>query len=123
MGSKIMSSLPSSGELEQLHGMLREQHGFTPGQMYSPFDPRQQYDYLGFLRGGQGLSVDPTDPVTPMHGDSSFKHPDHPNRYVRHQGQLIDTLTGRTSDQFDMEDWDRITRNAPQQFYNPFMGR
>tara|TARA_Y100000310_G_C20002920_1_gene499383 strand:+ start:171 stop:479 length:309 start_codon:yes stop_codon:yes gene_type:complete len=98
--------------------MLRQQFGTQPGQFYQPFSPRQQYDYLGLQRSQQGVEASPED-LGRMHGSSQFKMEDHPNRYVHHQGKLIDTLTGRTSDEFTEEDWMRVIRNAPQQLRNP----
>ncbi|KKN74079.1 hypothetical protein LCGC14_0394190 [marine sediment metagenome] len=59
-----------------------------------PDDHRQQYDYRrAFLSG----MVPQTDPATgQQHGASTYKAPDHPNRFVENeQGELIDTITGQ----------------------------
>jgi hypothetical protein len=51
------------------------------------------YDYRGLFRDKGALSMDPEDGL--LHGSSAFKSPNHPNRFVIHQGQMIDSITGQ----------------------------
>jgi hypothetical protein len=58
----------------------------------NPDDPKQLYFYRRFWdaqkRGESSIGDD-------GHFDSRFKDPKHPNRFVREETGLLDTITGR----------------------------
>ena len=55
--------------------------------------PLHAYDYRALYNSGDGMALDSGD--NRMHGSSQFKQPEHPNRFVIHEGQLIDSITGK----------------------------
>ena len=122
------SRLPSWEENEALQSMMRRQfapqsiaeammYGTGVGKTYSPYDPRQEYDYLGFLRSGAGLVADPLDRGR-LHASSEFKTPTHPTRFGVDEPDtsvITDRITGSPM-QMTPENIELLLRNLGRQF-------
>jgi hypothetical protein len=93
----LSEQVPSLDEFMQMRETLRQQFGLGPfDPVPSPSDPRQEYDYLEFVRNQSAFQVDPTDQGR-LHASSEFKSPTHPNRFKDLGRGLTDTITGRSA--------------------------
>lgn len=126
--SPVDTRLPTWEENEALQNMMRSQfaprsiveamlYGTGTGKTYRPYDPRQEYDYLGMLRSQVPLSADPADSYR-LHGDSRFKAPTHPTRFGVDEPNadiITDRITGRPME-WTPENIDILLRNLGRQF-------
>ena len=60
----------------------------------NPDDPNHFYDYRGFYKSGASTAIDQKSGE--LHFPSTYKHDDHPNRFVLHEGQILDSKYERT---------------------------
>jgi hypothetical protein len=70
--------------------------GYTGRQGINPDPdaPGHLYDYRGQYKAGVPYQVDPEDNYR-LHGDSRFKKQGHGRSIIEHDGQFLDTKTGR----------------------------
>jgi hypothetical protein len=115
MQELLGSALPSGDELEQIHNMVMQQWGILPSQYWNQpsqiFDPRQQYDYLGAVRGGAAITPD-SNGTAEIHWPSTYKGDTHPTRFEygagmpgdvgpRQPGTVFDRRGGELMDMTD----------------------
>ena len=58
-------------------------------------NPLHYYDYYGAWRAGEA-------PDKAGHWASKYKHELHPNRYIKENGQWLDTITGKSATEEDV---------------------
>ena len=83
-----MSDLRNELAFRAWYRKFADANGLDP----NPDDPRHHYDYRAAFHAGAMPQLDPEDGM--LHLPSEFKTKDHPNRFVRIDGTLIDTITG-----------------------------
>lgn len=88
-------------EEEQKFRRWMQETSASAGTSANADHPLHAYDYRGLYRSQQQMAVDPEDQR--LHGSSQFKQQNHPNRYVIHNGQMIDSITGEIVDPWSID--------------------
>ena len=82
-------------------------------------NPKHYYDYFRAFKEG-------ATPDKEGHWPSKYKHPMHPNRYIKEGGEWTDTITGKKADyedkilqDFKRKDFEMETKMSDYDLINP----